>query len=70
MVHLAFSLIKNHPFVDGNKRIGTHIMLILLEINDYVIEYRQEELINIIMELASSEKSESDLLTWVRVHLL
>lgn len=45
-------------------------MLILLEINDYVIEYRQEELINIIMELASSEKSESDLLTWVRVHLL
>lgn len=70
IVHLAFSLIKNHPFVDGNKRIGTHLMLILLEINGYTLEYSQDELINIIMGLASSKKSESDLLTWVKVHLL
>ena len=31
--HLAFSLIKNHPFLDGNKRIGILAMLVFLEMN-------------------------------------
>ena len=30
---LGYGLIKNHPFVDGNKRIGTHAMLVFLAIN-------------------------------------
>lgn len=70
IVHLAFSLIKNHPFVDGNKRIGTHVMLILLEMNDYKLKYEQDELIQIIMDVASSEKSESDLLTRIKLHII
>ena len=30
---LAFSIIKNHPFIDGNKRIGLYVMLVFLELN-------------------------------------
>ena len=30
---LCFGLVKDHPFVDGNKRIGTHVMLVFLSLN-------------------------------------
>lgn len=70
IVHLGFSIIKNHPFVDGNKRIGAHAMLILLELNGYSLEYSQEELIKIIFDVAASNKSEKDLLDWVKSHIL
>ncbi|TVX22791.1 type II toxin-antitoxin system death-on-curing family toxin, partial [Streptococcus pneumoniae] len=35
---LCYSLIKNHAFLDGNKRIGIFVMLVLLEINDIVLD--------------------------------
>ncbi len=68
-VHLGFSIIKNHPFLDGNKRIGIHSMLVLLFLNDYSLDYTQEELIEIVMDIASSEKSDQDLLLWVIDHI-
>lgn len=70
IVHLTYSLIKNHPFIDGNKRIGAHLMLILLELNGYYLEYSQEELIEIILSIAASTKSEEALLKWVKTHIL
>ncbi|MFP5528044.1 type II toxin-antitoxin system death-on-curing family toxin [Peptococcus simiae] len=70
IVHLAFSLIRNHPFVDGNKRIGAHLMLLLLEMNGYILEYTQEELIDLILAVAASNKSEDELLYWVKDHIL
>lgn len=70
IVHLTYSLIKNHPFIDGNKRIGAHLMLILLELNGYYLEYSQEELIEIILSVAASTKSEEALLKWVKNHIL
>lgn len=69
-VHLCFSLIKNHPFVDGNKRIGTHAMLVLLELNGYSLDYSQEDLINIILDIASSQKNEHDLVLWIKNHII
>jgi len=42
---LGYGLIKNHPFVDGNKRIGTHTMLVFLAINHAELAYTDEELI-------------------------
>ena len=51
---LAYGLIKNHPFVDGNKRIATHAMLIFLSLNGIKLSYEDEELIDIILKVASS----------------
>ncbi len=45
-------------------------MLILLELNGYYLEYSQEELIEIILSIAASTKSEGALLKWVKNHIL
>ncbi len=67
---LGYGLIKNHPFVDGNKRIGTHIMLVFLALNDILLAYTQEELTQIILAIAASEKKYEDLLKWLLEHTL
>ena len=56
---LGYGLIRNHPFADGNKRIGTHAMLVFLAINGVTLSYEDEELIsgeayNTICELSSA----------------
>ena len=65
---LGFLLIKNHPFMDGNKRIGTHTMLVFLALNGIELDYTQDELTEIIMSVAASEKDFTDLLEWVNAH--
>lgn len=68
IVRLAFGLIKNHAFRDGNKRIGALVLLTLLELNGYKVKATNAEFADIIMGVASSEKDEKDLLEWVEVH--
>lgn len=65
---LAYGLIKNHPFVDGNKRIATHAMLIFLSLNGMMLSYEDEELIDIILKVASSQANESNLYQWIEKH--
>lgn len=65
---LAFGLIKNHPFIDGNKRIGTHVMLIFLALNGITLSYNDEDLIDIILKVASNQANESDLYQWIENH--
>lgn len=48
---LAFGLIKNHPFIDGNKRIGTHAMLIFLALNGITLSYNDKDLIDNMLPL-------------------
>ena len=62
---LGFGLIKNHPFVDGNKRIGAHAMLVFLALNGIELEYTQEELSEIILNVAAGACDFGDLLKWV-----
>ena len=68
IVRLAFGLIKNHAFRDGNKRIGALVLLTLLELNGYKVKTTNAEFADIIMGVAASEKDEKDLLEWVEVH--
>lgn len=65
---LCFSLVCNHPFVDGNKRIGAHAMLVFLAVNGIELNYTQEELIDIILAVASSHAKADDLLAWILTH--
>ena len=52
---LCFGLVKNHPFVDGNKRIGAHAMLVFLALNGIELQHSQTELSNVILQLASGD---------------
>lgn len=65
---LCFGLVKNHPFVDGNKRIGTHAMLVFLALNGVELEYTQTELSDIILQLAAGETDIDRLLKWILTH--
>jgi len=67
-VRLGYGLIKNHPFIDGNKRIGAHVMLTFLAMNDIELEYTQKELHEVILKVAANEASFEELLSWVLDH--
>ena len=65
---LGYGLIKNHPFLDGNKRIGAHIMLVFLSLNGIELSYSQEELIETILAAAAGKMDNQDLLLWIIHH--
>ena len=65
---LCYGLIKNHAFIDGNKRIGAHSMLVFLIINNYDLKYTQEELYTIILDVASGNKDYRDICNWIIDH--
>ena len=65
----GYRLIKNHAFVDGNKRIGTHVMLIFLMLNGIDVDYEDEELTRLILGVAAGEISSEQLLAWLQAHI-
>ena len=67
---LAYGLVKNHPFVDGNKRIGAHVMLVFLAVNGIELSYKQEELADIFLAVAAGDCRYENLLQWVLDHEL
>lgn len=62
---LSYSIIKNHPFLDGNKRIGTHIMLVFLALNNVKISYTQKDLIDFGLKVADSSLSKDEIKNWI-----
>ena len=66
---LCFGLVKNHAMIDGNKRLGTHVMLVFLAINGHELVYSQQELSSIILDLAAGKASAEDILQWITKHL-
>ena len=65
---LCYGLVKNHSMVDGNKRIGAHVMLVFLALNGRELEYTQKELSDVILEIAAGSKECDDLLQWIIKH--
>ena len=70
IVRLGYGLIGNHPFHDGNKRIGALALLTLLELNGYSIVSTNKEFADIIYAVASGSegKDYEELLNWVKEH--
>lgn len=62
------SIISNHPFVDGNKRTGIHVMLIFLEVNGVQTDYTQEELIDLGFGIAMGKFDVNSILNWLSEH--
>ena len=65
---LGYSLISNHAFVDGNKRIGIYIMLTFLEMNGIRIICTDDELVQIGLDVANGSMGYEQLLQWVQEH--
>ena len=62
---LAFSLINNHAFVDGNKRVGILAMLLMLKINDTLISYSEDEIIELGLKTADGTHTRQDIAYWI-----
>ncbi|MDE7221270.1 MAG: type II toxin-antitoxin system death-on-curing family toxin [Oscillospiraceae bacterium] len=65
---LCFSLVNNHPFIDGNKRIGVHTMLVFLALNGVELMYTQTELISFGLSVADGSMSYEQILRWIMAH--
>ena len=62
---LCYSLINNHPFIDGNKRIGILTMLVFLEINNVFINCEDEDIINLGLGVASGRYDAIYIKDWI-----
>jgi death on curing protein len=64
----GFGLARNHPFVDGNKRVAFQAMYVFLGLNGFRIEAEEAEVVRLILALASDDLPESELAVWLRQH--
>jgi len=64
----GFHLCKNHPFVDGNKRVAFVLMDMFLEKNGWEIVTDEEEAYSMMMALASGRLAKAQLTSWLKEH--
>jgi death-on-curing protein len=66
---LCFSLVLNHPFIDGNKRIGHAAMEVFLLVNGHELRAPVDEQERIVLDLAAGQLSRDAFLEWVKRHI-
>lgn len=66
----AFSICKNHPFADGNKRIAILSMLMMLRLNKVELSYAQQELIDLGLGIANGNIDYDGIVDWLNNHCI
>lgn len=64
----GYTLVKNHAFIDGNKRIGVYCMLIFLDVNGVEMIYSDDDLIALGLGLADGSFNYENVLDWIEQH--
>lgn len=64
----AYGLVKNHPFVDGNKRTAFLCVYIVLGLNGFELDADEAEAAAIMIDLAAGEVSEKDFALWLEAN--
>ncbi len=67
---LGFSLIMNHPFADGNKRLGHAAMAVFMYLNGYEIEASVSEQEEVILQLAAGQLQRNEFTDWLRTRVV
>jgi death on curing protein len=67
---VCFSIVKNHPFTDGNKRVGHAVMETFLILNGQEIDASVSEQEQVILGLAAGELDRESFTEWLRFHLV
>ncbi len=66
---ICYSLVMNHAFVDGNKRIGHFAMETFLVINGHELDASVDEQESVILQLASGKLNRASFTDWVKEHI-
>jgi death-on-curing protein len=66
----AFGFVRNHPYRDGNKRMGFLALVTFLGINSHELDATDEEVVTTMLALADGSLTEAQLTRWVRSHLV
>jgi death on curing protein len=64
----AYGIIRNHPFIDGNKRTGLFVMLVFLELNNIKLYFTQSELVNLGVGIAKGKIDSDQITKWILKH--
>ncbi len=67
---LGHSLVSNHAFVDGNKRIGVYVMLSFLELNAVHVSATNEDVVNLGLKVADGSMKYEEILSWIKSHMV
>lgn len=62
---LCFSIINNHPFIDGNKRIGILAMLVFLDVNQVEVNCSNQDIIELGLGVASGKYNTASIIVWI-----
>jgi death-on-curing protein len=65
----GFGIVRNHPFVDGNKRAGFLAVGLFLALNGFTLEVSQLEATQTMLALAAGELSENEFSQWLKIHI-
>ena len=65
-----YHLVMNHPFVDGNKRVGLEAALIFLEINNENLNASDEELVDLVLKTTAGQIGKREIAEFFRYHCL
>ena len=65
---LGHTLVKNHAFLDGNKRIGVYVLLIFLDVNGVELRYDDNDLIALGLGMSDGSLRYEDVLKWIERH--
>lgn len=63
-----YHLVMNHPFVDGNKRVGLEAALIFLEVNDQRLNASDEELVDLVLKTTMGQVGKPEIAEFFRTH--
>ena len=65
---LGHSIVSNHPFVDGNKRVGFEVMRLMLRLNGYDLHASLEAKFEFVIEIAKGQLTEQAIADWLKQH--
>lgn len=63
-----FHIVRNHPFIDGNKRLGLEAALLFLELNGQSVETESDRLVELVLRTAQSQSTKQELAEFFRTH--
>ena len=66
----AFGIVKNHPFIDGNKRTAFVLMAVFLELNCYTLDAPEPEVVSVMIRLATDLENQESIARWLEMRSL